>query len=54
MTLKITEFILNLIEKVKLVLNQTGQNSDLTAFISTYQVFCRPEWTKGGPHENEF
>ena len=27
---------------------RTGQNSDLTAFISKIQVFCRPEWTKGG------
>ena len=31
-----------------------GQNPNLTAFTSKIQVFCRPEWTKGGPHENEF
>ena len=56
-TLKILEFVLNSIEKVKpgfyfpqcvCFLNRTGQNSDLTAFTSKIQVFCRPEWTKGG------
>ena len=31
-----------------------GQNSDLTAFTSKIQVFCRPEWPKWAPHENEF
>ena len=49
--------VLNSIEKVKpgfllslkceCFLNQTGQNSDLTAFTSKIQVLCRPEWTKG-------
>ena len=56
-TLKILEFVLNSIEKVKpgfyfpqcvCFLNQTGQNSDLTAFTSKIQEFRRPEWTKGG------
>ena len=58
-----TNLVLQLIEKVKpgfwlslmcMFLNRTRQNSDLTAFTSKIQVFCRPEWTKGGPHENEF
>ena len=31
-----------------------GKNVNLTAFTYKIQVFCRPEWTKGGPHENEF
>ena len=31
-----------------------GQNPNLTAFTSKNQVFCRPEWNKGGPHEKEF
>ena len=67
MTLKILEFILNLIEKVKPgfllsstcmfpELNRTGQNPNLTAFTAKIQVFCRSEWAKGGPHayKNEF
>ena len=29
------------------------QNSDLTAYTVKIQVFCRPELTKGEPHENE-
>ena len=29
-------------------LNRTGQNSNLTVFISRIQVFCRPEWAKVG------
>ena len=61
-TLKILEFILSSIEKVKpgfyipyclCFLNQTGQNANLTAFTSKILVFCRPEWTKGGPHVND-
>ena len=57
LTLKILEFILNSIEKAKTVfyfpqgvcfLNRTVQNPNLTAFTSKIQVFCRPEWTKGG------
>ena len=32
-------------------LNET--NSDLTAYTVKIQVFCRPELTKGEPHENE-
>ena len=53
--LKILEFILNSIEKVKpafccpqwvCFLNLTGQNPNLTAFSSKIQVFCRPEQTK--------
>ena len=35
-------------------LNWKGQNPNLRAFTSKIQVFCRPEWTKGGPHKNEF
>ena len=27
------------------LLNQTGQNPNLTTFTSKNQVFCRPEWT---------
>ena len=30
------------------------QDKKLTAFTSKIQVFCRPEWTKGGLHENEY
>ena len=61
-TLKILEFILNLIEKVNLAsyflqcvyfLNQTGQNPNLTAFTSKIQIFCRQYGLKGGPHTNE-
>ena len=29
-------------------LNPTGQNPNLTAFTCKIQVFCRPEWNKGG------
>ena len=29
-------------------LNRTRQNSDLAAFTSKIQVFCKPEWTKRG------
>ena len=29
-------------------MNRAGQNSDLTAFTSKIQVFCRPDWSKGG------
>ena len=58
-TLKILEFILNSIEKVKPVvffyfpqyvcfLNWTEQNPNLTAFTSKILVFCRPEQTKRG------
>ena len=56
-TLKIMEFVLNSIEKVKdafyfpqcvYFLNRTRQNPNLTAFTSKIQVFCRPEWAKGG------
>ena len=55
-TLKILGFILNSREKVKpcfllsqcvCFLNRKGQNSDLTAFTSKIQLFCRPEWIKG-------
>ena len=35
-------------------LNWTEQNPNLIAFTSKIQVFCRPEWIKGWPHENEF
>ena len=52
-----TNLVLNSVEKVKpgfllslkceCFLNRPGQNSDLTAYTSKIQVFCRPEWTKG-------
>ena len=29
-------------------LNRAGQNPNLTTFVSKIQVFCRPEWSKGG------
>ena len=53
-TLKILEFALNSIEKVRpsfflqyvYFLNWTGQNPNLTTFTSKIQVFCRPEWAK--------
>ena len=54
-TMKVLKFVLNSMAKVKPVfyfpqcvyfLNQTGQNPNLTAFISKIQVFCRPEWEK--------
>ena len=58
-----TNLVLNSVEKVKpgfllslkceCFLNRTGQNSDLTAYTSKIQVFCRPECTIG-PQENEF
>ena len=35
-------------------MNRTRQNSDPTAFTSKIHVFCRPGWTKGGLHDDEF
>ena len=63
--LKILEFIINSIEKVKsdffylsqyvCFLNKAGQNPNLTACATKIQVFCRPEGAEGvGTHENEY